>query len=163
LLIACGALSLAAAIALAPAAAPSLEGAALAQGGEAFEARLQVSGARELAAFDATLVFDAEVISPTGVIGGDFLPEGSALLPLRADEPGRLVVGIYNPAGKTVTGDGHLATVTFQRLAARSPRLRLVGEESGAYDASGKSIAPPARIVIGGLPPQRLLLPWLRR
>ena len=135
---------------------------ARAQEGE-FEARLQVSGASELAAFDATLLFDAEVLSPTALLAGDFLPEGAELLALRAAAPGRVVVGAYSPHGETVTGDGLVATVTFARLASRSPRLRLDAAESGLYDATGSRLGPPARLLIGGMPPARLLLPWLAR
>ncbi len=134
-----------------------------AQGDGEEHTELWVSGARNLAAWDATLLYDAAVISPTGVALGPFAPADSVQLAMDVRQQGRVLVGGYSSGDEAATGDGHLATVSFVRLDTRSPRLRLDRAGTGAYDAEGRSIAPPARIVIGGLAAPAVYLPLLER
>lgn len=120
--------------------------------GETFTVELRVVDAEGLAAFDAEIRYDPTRVEPRGLTGGDFLPEGSEMLGPVLVEPDRLRVGSFATGGQTSTGGGVLAVLTFQRLGHETGELSLVAERSGAYDATGASIAPPARLALGDGP-----------
>lgn len=120
--------------------------------GETFTMEVHVTDAEGLAAFDAEIRYDPTLLTPRGLAGGTFLPEGSEMLGPVLVEPDRLRVGSYATGMETSSGGGVLAVLTFQRLGDEAGELSLVAERSGVYDAMGASIAPPARLVLGDGP-----------
>lgn len=120
---------------------------------------VDVAGAEGLAAFDATLRYDPAVVAVASVAPGDALPEGSTWIEPLPDGDDGVFFGSYvegdGPSGR----DGTLAVVTFTVLGPGSPAIRLDRSGSGAYDAAGAALVPPARMTLGGLAPPPIFLP----
>jgi len=146
----------------APAAGPE---AALLQDSE-IVVNLAIEGtesAEGLAAFDATVRFDPAVVAVEGVAPGDALPEGSDWLDPVPDGDDGVFFGSYHEGDGPPGRDGTLATLTFRVLGSGAANIRLDRSASGAYDASGGSIVPPARMALVGLPVAPIYLPVGRR
>ncbi len=101
------------------------------------EVQVTVRDAEDLAAFEAALVFDPDVVSPTSVTLGEFVPAESHGLPPDDVHAGKLTLGSFNASGRTANGDGVLAVVAFERYAEGDPGFRLDPVRTGAFDTFG--------------------------
>ena len=124
---------------------------------------LDGKGASGLAAFDATVRYNPAVVAVASIAPGDALPEGSEWLDAVPDGDDGVFFGSYRAGDGADGGDGTLATLTFDVLGPGAHAIRLDPDGSGAYDASGASIAPPARLSLGGLAPPPIYLPFGNR
>lgn len=115
---------------------------------------LLIERAEGLAAFDAEIRYDPALLAPSGLAPGAFLPEGSEMLGPETPEKGRVLIGSYSTGEDAASGDGTLAMLRFEVLGEGDPGLELVAAASGAYDKSGASISPPARIFLEGSAPE---------
>lgn len=97
-----------------------------------------------LAAFEATIAYAANVVSPTQVTAGSFLPPDSHLLPVDTHVPGRLVVGAYSTGGQTSAGSGLLTSIRFVRRGAGSADFSLLPDASGLFGLHGQPV--PGRL-----------------
>lgn len=121
---------------------------------------VDIAGAEGLAAFDATLRFDPAVVAVASVVPGDALPAGSTWIEPLPDEDDGVFFGSYREGDGPPGRDGTLAVVTFDVLGPGAPAIRLDRSGSGAYDAAGASLVPPARMTLGGLAPPPIYLPF---
>lgn len=122
-----------------------------------------IAGAEGLAAFDATLRFDPAVVAVESVTAGDALPADSTWLDPVPDGEDGVVFGSYRAGPGAAGRDGTLATATFRVLGPGAPAIRLDRAGSGAYDAAGASIVPPARLTLAGAAAPPIYLPYAMR
>jgi len=140
-------------------------------------ARLDVTGALEMAGFDAVVLYDTAVLSPTRVALGPFAPDGSVILgpeyrlrdAFDGDENGRqddgsamgeVVFGSYSAWGRVVSGDGMVATVTFVAVGRGDAGLALDEQFTTGFGVDGTR--QDALFVIG-LAPAPIYLPLAAR
>jgi hypothetical protein len=108
--------------------------------GDTYDISIVVSGVDDMAAFDATLLYSTDALSPTAVSFGPFLPDGSTILGPDYSNPGRVAFGSYSATGEAVTGTGVVATADFVLVGLGSPGLVLDHEVTAAFGADGSRL-----------------------
>ena len=111
--------------------------------GDVVVAELLISDAQGLASFEATILYDSDVISPTLITLGPMVPSDSVPLGPNYDETGAVSFGSYNATGATTDGDGILATARFVATAPGVTDLRLDPRATGATDTLGVALDAP--------------------
>ncbi len=91
--------------------------------GEQITFNLNITGSKAVAGYQATVRFDDTALRYVSAANGDFLPAGASFVPPVVE--GNLVkLNAASLAGET-GGDGTLATLTFEVVAAKASALRL--------------------------------------
>ncbi|ACM21006.1 hypothetical protein Geob_2656 [Geotalea daltonii FRC-32] len=85
---------------------------------------LQASDFENISGIDLTITYDPSILSNPNVTQGSFVA-GSMMVP-NADVAGVVRIGIVT--AKPLTGSGPIATVTFQRKASGSAKLKLAAK-----------------------------------
>lgn len=115
---------------------------------------------RGLAAFEATLRYDPAAIQIVAVEPGDGAPAGAQVLG-PAGAAGTLAIGAVSPPAAAITGTHRVATVRYVRRGGpQPPRVTLEAAASGAFDARGVRLAPPAALRLAGALVAAAWLPW---
>ncbi len=131
----------------------------VAAGDEWLEVQVVVQDAIDLAAFEAELVYDPQVISLGDIEYGPLVPPESVPLgPVQVDG-GAVAVGSYNPRGKTESGSRSLALLSFQVIGDGAHGLRLVPASTGVFDTNGFALGAEVRLIVGE--PGAAFLPYL--
>ena len=95
--------------------------------GEVFPVRLEMAGDGAIQALSVPLLWDARVVEPVAVQGGELLAAqggtGLALSPV----PGTVDIGLMGVRDRGISGQGVVATVTFRVLAAGDPAVGVGG------------------------------------
>jgi hypothetical protein len=124
------------------------------------EVQLDVSGAEQLAAFEATLAYDPQSLRLGDIAYGALVPDGSGYLGPSDDGAGRVAIGSYNSIGETSSGSGTLAILSFEILDGGPSRrgVALVHSSTAAFDQFGVPIG--ARIWLASNSEGEALLPY---
>lgn len=104
---------------------------------DTYDIHIVVSGVEGMAAFDATVLYSTDALTPTAVTVGPFVPDGSTTLGPDYSDPGRVSFGAYNAQGEVASGAGVVATVYFGVVGLGSPGLALDHDLTAAYDSDG--------------------------
>jgi len=88
--------------------------------GQVIDVPVQLSGAGDLQGLSVSLRYDASVVAPEGVTGGDWFADQQGIV---LSPGGATIDAALLGAGSGVTGEGLLATVRFRALAAGDPAI----------------------------------------
>jgi hypothetical protein len=104
--------------------------------GTTLVARLWVSGTGRIQGLSARLTWNAAVVEPLGIDGGEMLRDlnGVALTPA----PGTVDVALLGVRDQAITGEGELASVRFRVLGAGDPRIVIAA--ASARDARNQLV-----------------------
>jgi hypothetical protein len=87
-------------------------------------ATLTAAGAGDVQGMSIDLAWNAAVVQPVGVEGGDWLARQSRGTTLLSAKPGNIDMALLG-RGAGLTGNGALATVTFRVVGAGDPAIRI--------------------------------------
>jgi hypothetical protein len=91
--------------------------------GQTFAVRLAMTGDGSIQALSVALVWDADIVEPVGVEGGELLTaQGGGGLVL-SPQPGTVDVGLLGIRQLGISGEGVLASVTFRSLGSGFPDI----------------------------------------
>ena len=121
--------------------------------GEQLMVNINITGGADVARYQVTVNFDPTALEYASSAHGDYLPAGAIVLPAQVPDSGDSVIlsAIGGTAiGGTADGDGTLATITFNVVAAKASIITLTDVSITASDfnalevtiADGRGIIP---------------------
>ena len=137
------------------------EGPAAVEAGETFDVAINLSGAGNLQAASVGLKWDATIVEPIGMTGGDWVSERGGVV--FSAVPGSVDAALLGKAEQGMVGQGVLATVRFRSIAKGAPAIgvaTVIGRDNlnqAVKVSIGTSAAPvlPGRATLTQLQPVR--------